>query len=114
MLVRRNIEEPQERTFYLAFAPAWSTLDRLARTAGKRWKIEETFEQAKGEAGLDEHEVRKWDCWYRHATLSLLAHAYLCVVRSMAEKEWEAGKKGIENRSSAPNRSRRGCRRSGA
>jgi SRSO17 transposase len=86
----------------------------LARTAGKRWKIEETFEQAKGEAGLDEHEGRKWDCWYRHATLSLLAHAYLCVVRSMAEKEWEAGKKGIENRSSAPNRSRRGCRRSGA
>ena len=93
MLVRRDIEEPQERTFYLAFAPAGTAPEELARTAGKRWKIEEAFEQAKGEAGLDEYEVRKWDGWYRHVTLSLLAHAYLSVVRSVAEDEWEAAKK---------------------
>jgi SRSO17 transposase len=66
LVVRRDIEEPEEQTFYLAFAPAGTTPDELARTAGKRWKIEETFEQAKGEAGLDEYEVRRWDGWYRH------------------------------------------------
>lgn len=43
LLVRRDIEEPEEQTFSLAFAPAGSTPDELARTAGKRWKIEQTF-----------------------------------------------------------------------
>lgn len=98
LLVRRDIEEPEEQTFYLAFAPTGTTPGELARTAGKRWKIEETFEQAKSEVGLDEYEVRRWDSWYRHVTLSLLAHAYLSVLRSMAENEWEAAKKGIQNR----------------
>jgi SRSO17 transposase len=103
LLVRRDIEEPQERTFYLAFAPAGTAPDELARTAGKRWKIEETFEQAKGQTGLEEYEVMKWDGWYRHVTLSLLANAYLSVVRSVAEDKWRAAKKGIQNRISAPN-----------
>jgi SRSO17 transposase len=102
LLVRRDIEEPEEQTFYLAFASTGTTPGELARTAGKRWKIEETFEQTKGEAGLDEYEVRRWDGWYRHVTLSLLAHAYLAVLRSVAEDEWEAGKKGIRNRISVP------------
>jgi SRSO17 transposase len=42
---------------------------------GKRWKIEEVIEAAKGEVGLDHYEVRHWTSWYRHITLSLLAHA---------------------------------------
>ena len=103
LLIRRDIEEPQEQTFYLAHGPAGSTSEKLVRAAGKRWKIEETFEQAKGEAGLDEYEVRKWDGWYRHVTLSLLAHAYLSVLHSVAGEEWEAGKKGIPNRIYVPN-----------
>lgn len=53
----------------------------LAEVAGKRWSVEISFEEAKGEAGLDEYEVRKWESWYRHITLSLLAHAYLAVCR---------------------------------
>jgi SRSO17 transposase len=102
MLVRRDIDDPDERTFYLAYAPAGTPVEELARTAGKRWRIEECFEQAKGETGLDEYEVRKWEGWYRHVTLSLLAYAYLCVLRSVAEEEWEAGKKGLLNRISIP------------
>jgi SRSO17 transposase len=49
--------------------------------AGRRWAIEVGFEQAKGEVGLDQYEVRRWDAWYRHITLALLAHAYLEVAR---------------------------------
>ena len=63
LLLRRDISEPEEVAFYLAYAPAGTSSQDLARTAGKRWKIEETFEQAKGESGLDEYEVRKWDGW---------------------------------------------------
>ena len=48
-------------------------------------------EEAKGEVGLDEYEVRRWDGWYRHITLAMLAHAYLTVIRHQA---LEQGKKG--------------------
>jgi hypothetical protein len=46
--------------------------------------IEEGFEQAKGEVGLDHYEVRRWPGWYRHITLALLAHAFLAVTRAQA------------------------------
>jgi SRSO17 transposase len=95
LLLRRDIEEPEEQTFYIAHGSAETTAEELALIAGKRWKIEECFSQAKGEAGLDEYEVRKWEGWYRHVTLSMLAHAYLSVLSSVAENEQDAGKKGL-------------------
>jgi SRSO17 transposase len=49
---------------------------------------------AKGEVGLDEYEVRKWDVWQRHNTLCLLAHANLAVVRSVAEHAEDTPKRG--------------------
>nr|WP_244421949.1 hypothetical protein [Ktedonobacter racemifer] len=59
--------------------------------AGSRWQIEEGFEQAKGEVGLDEYEVRTWRAWHRYVTLALLAHAALVVMRrSIQEQEKKA------------------------
>jgi len=52
--------------------------------AGVRWAIEEGFEATKGEVGLDHYEVRRWDGWYRHVTLSLFAHAFLATIRAHA------------------------------
>ena len=52
------------------------------RVAGKRWAIEECFELAKGECGLDEYEVRSWTAWHRHVTLSLWALAIVVVIRA--------------------------------
>ena len=46
--------------------------------------MEEGFEQAKGQVGLDHYEVRRWPGWYRHITLALLAHAFLVVTRARA------------------------------
>jgi SRSO17 transposase len=54
--------------------------------AGSRWVVEEGFEQAKGEVGLDHYEVRRWPGWYRHITLALLAHAFLVVTRTKASR----------------------------
>ena len=82
LLVRRSVSDPSELAFYRVFAPADTTLAEMARTAGTRWVIEEGFERAKGEVGLDQYEVRKWDAWYRHITLCLLAHAFLEVTRA--------------------------------
>lgn len=89
LLVRRGIEDPEDLAYYVVFAPReTATLEELVRVAGTRWRIEECFEQAKGQFGLDEYEVRKWDAWHRHVTLSVLAHAFCAVVRS---KEAEKG-----------------------
>ena len=73
LLARRSIAKPGELAFYVCFGPADTTLEELVRVAGTRWAIEECFEEAKGEVGLDQYEVRRWDGWYRHITLAMLA-----------------------------------------
>lgn len=90
LLVRRSISKPEELAYYVCFGPAETTLLELVRVAGMRWAIEEGFEEAKGEVGLDQYEVRKWVSWYRHITLALLAHAFLAVTRVYAAKKGEA------------------------
>jgi SRSO17 transposase len=84
LLIRRKISKPDTFTFYLTLAPEATTLPDLVRIAGMRWTIEACFEAAKGEVGLDHYEVRSWTGWHRHITFSMLAHAYLTVVRQAA------------------------------
>ena len=93
LLVRRDAEDPDECAYFLAYGPAETEEDELIRVCTTRWQIEEGFAQAKGEVGLDQYEVRKWEAWHRHATLCLLAHAYLVVLRRAARQE-ERGQKG--------------------
>ena len=81
LLVRRSISDPTELAYYLSNAPEDTPLPTLAEVAGARWSIETTLEEAKGEAGLDEYEVRYWHSWYRHITLSMMAHAWLAAMR---------------------------------
>ena len=83
-LIRRKKGRPHQFTFYLTRSPEETSLAELVRIAGQRWRVESCFEEAKGETGLDEYEVRSWTGWHRHITLSMLAHAYLTVVRQHA------------------------------
>ena len=91
LLARRSITKPGELAYYVCFGPAGASLEELARVAGTRWAIEECFEEAKGEVGLDQYEVRRWDGWYRHITLAMLAHAYLTAIRHHAMEQGEKG-----------------------
>jgi len=91
LLVRRSIANPEELAYYVVFAPAGTSLSELVRVAGSRWAIEECLESAKNEVGLDQYEVRRWEAWYRYITLSLLAHAYLSVLRARARLTGEKG-----------------------
>jgi len=84
LVARRSITDPTAISYYLASAARETPLAELARVAGARWAVEESFETAKGEVGLDHYEVRSWAGWYRHITLAMLAHAYLSVVRAVA------------------------------
>ena len=83
LLVRRSRRDG-ELAFYTCFGPAETSLLGLVRVAGTRWAVEEGFQQAKTEVGLDHYEVRRWPGWYRHITLALLAHAFLVVTRAKA------------------------------
>jgi SRSO17 transposase len=84
LLVRRSVSDPTELRGYVVFAPQDPTLATVVRVAGTRWVIEQLFEAAKGEVGLDHYEVRSWTGWYRHMTLALWALALLTVLRAGA------------------------------
>lgn len=82
LLARRSLTDPDELAYYLCHAPKRVSLAELVRVAGARWATEETFQTAKGQTGLDHYQVRQYTGWYRHVTLSMLAHAFLTVTRS--------------------------------
>jgi SRSO17 transposase len=84
LLVRRSVSDPVERASYRVHAPLGTAPGAMACAVGRRWHIETAFADAKGLAGLDQYEVRRWDGWYRHVTLSLLAHAALVAARAAA------------------------------
>ena len=84
LMVRRN-QRTGELAFYHCFTPRPTPLAVLVRVAGCRWRIEEAFQAGKGLCGLDQHQVRRWRSWYRWATLSMLAHAFL-MVAALAER----------------------------
>jgi SRSO17 transposase len=91
LVARRSLSDPSKVAYYRASGPKDTTLSALVQIAGLRWTIEEGFERAKGLVGLDQYEVRKWNAWYRHVTLALLAHAYLEVIRSRAAEATSQG-----------------------
>jgi SRSO17 transposase len=84
LLVRRPLDAPQKCAYFRAYGPAATTTAELVQVAGARWAVEEALAQAKGDAGLDQYEVRRWAAWHRYVTLCLLAHAYLAAVCAAA------------------------------
>lgn len=84
-MIRRNIDTG-EIAYYRCYNPRHESACELVRVAGTRWPVEECFEAAKGEAGLDQYQFRLYRAWYRHATLSMLALTFLAVVRKTAKK----------------------------
>ncbi|MEU3157368.1 IS701 family transposase, partial [Streptomyces griseoincarnatus] len=93
-LARRSISKPDEIAYYLAYAPLHVTVQELVRVAGARWAIEECFQAAKNECGLDQYEVRRYTGWYRHITLAMLAHAFLAAT---AHQPWEKGAEQVRH-----------------
>jgi SRSO17 transposase len=79
LLVRRSISKPSELAYYVCHSSQPVPLAELVRVAGSRWGVEETFQFAKNETGLDHYQVRLYPAWYRHITLSMLAAAFLAV-----------------------------------
>jgi hypothetical protein len=81
VLARRNITTG-ELVYYRCFGPRGTRLRTLVTTAGARWAVEESFQTAKNEAGLDQYQVRRYDAWYAHITLAMAAAAFLVIART--------------------------------
>jgi len=86
LMVRRN-DTTDEIAYYRCYSPTPVPLTTLVRVAGQRWKIEESFQTAKGQAGLDEHQVRRWCSWHRWSTLAMLAMAFLAVTTATQKRQ---------------------------
>jgi SRSO17 transposase len=89
LLARRSPSAPEKLAYDLAYAPPQTGLATLVQVASRRYTVEQCIEEAKGETGLDEYEVRFWHSWYRHITLSMMAHAWLASIQ-LQEQEKKA------------------------
>jgi SRSO17 transposase len=94
VLIRRSVSGPEDIAYFACGGPPSTTLDELVRVAGARWAIEDLFELAKSDGGLDEYEVRSWTGWHRHVTLSLFALAVVAVIRSRVARPAKKGARG--------------------
>lgn len=80
LLIRRTIADG-DLAFFSTWCPAGTPIETLVRVEGQRWPIEDSFETAKNELGLDHNETRSWHGWHRHVSLVMLAFAMMAVIR---------------------------------
>uniref|UniRef100_UPI003CF6A6D0 IS701 family transposase n=1 Tax=Brevundimonas sp. TWP2-3-4b1 TaxID=2804580 RepID=UPI003CF6A6D0 len=83
LLIRRNIADG-DLAFFATWCPAGTGIDTLVKAEGHRWAIEDSFETAKNELGLDHNETRSWHGWHRHVALVMLAFAMTAAIRHHA------------------------------
>ena len=83
MLVRRNIGDG-DLAFFSTWGPKGTSMAKLVSVEGHRWAIEDSFEAAKNELGLDHNETRSWHGWHRHVSLVMLAFAMMATIRHKA------------------------------
>lgn len=90
VLARRSLKDPTDLAYYVCYGPVTTRLKDLVTVAGGRWAVEECFQAAKGECGLDHYQVRLYHAWYRHITLAMAALAALTAVRAHELSKGEA------------------------
>ena len=83
LLIRRNPTDG-DMAYFATWCPKGTSIETLVRVEGTRWRIEEGFETAKNELGLDHNETRSWHGWHRHVSLVMLAYAMMAAVRHQA------------------------------
>jgi len=83
LLIRRNISD-NDLAYFSTWCPQGTSIEALVRVEGHRWAIEDSFETAKNELGLDHNETRSWHGWHRHVSLVMMAFAMMAAIRRRA------------------------------
>ena len=102
LLVRRHVADGS-MAFFSTWCPLGTPVETLVTVEGRRWAIEDAFETAKNELGLDHNETRSWHGWHRHVSLVMIAFAMLAAIRHQANATTPPPPK----RSATPARTRR-------
>ena len=71
LLIRRRPADGA-LAYFTTWCPKGTPVETLVRVEGRRWAIEDAFETAKNELGLDHNETRSWHGWHRHVSLVML------------------------------------------
>lgn len=83
LLIRRTIADG-DLAFFSTWCPKHTPIQKLVLVEGHRWAIEDSFETARNELGLDHNESRSWHGWHRHVSLVMLAFAMTAIIRHRA------------------------------
>jgi len=83
LLIRRHLADGA-LAFFSTWCPKGTPMAKLVSVEGHRWAIEDSFETAKNELGLDHNETRSWHGWHRHVALVMLAFAMMTAIRHQA------------------------------
>jgi SRSO17 transposase len=77
LLVEWPEGEPAPTKFVLSTMPETTSCKQLVRTFKSRWRIERSYEDLKGELGLDHYEGRSFLGWHHHVSVVLACYAFL-------------------------------------
>jgi SRSO17 transposase len=86
LLLRRNIADG-DLALFSTWCPKGTPIKKLVLVEGRRWAIEDSFETAKNELGLDHNETRSWHGWHRHVSMVMLAFAMMATIRHHVNQE---------------------------
>ena len=81
LMFQREIDRPQVVRSWVSNAGEAVSLETLAEVASQRIRIEQFFEEAKGEVGMADYEARAWTSWHHHMSLVALAHLFMTTLR---------------------------------
>jgi SRSO17 transposase len=101
LLIRRNIANG-DLAYFTTWCPAGTSIATLVNVEGHRWAIEDSFETAKNEFGLDHNETRSWHGWHRHVSLVILAFAMMAAIRHQANRQIPKKTKQLPTRNLQP------------
>jgi len=74
--------------FYLAHLHREPTRARCLQLSRSRWNIEQYFQRAKDDLGLDHYEGRSWRGFHHHLVMAVLAYLFVVVVYLRAKKNF--------------------------
>lgn len=85
LLIRRSLDA--EVKYYISNADEQTPLETMAHVTAARWRVEEYFEESKGELGMSDYEARGWPSWHHHMSLVALAHLYVTLTRRKLKRD---------------------------
>ena len=87
LVIRRSLAEKPEVKYYVSNADESTSLETLALVTGTRWRVEEFFEDGKGDFGMSDYEARAWTSWHHHMTMVALAHLFMTTTKHELQEE---------------------------